>query len=657
MEDESTARFRALWAAQHLETIEGVMALDATVTARTAALGATSRVSRVSSVDVPPLPTISLDDPNTAEGAAPSHGSADLVVLDTLGEGGMGLVYRARQRSLAREVAVKVLRRNAVVAEEGNDLLREALITGGIEHPNIVPVHALGVDSQGHPVLVMKRIEGTNWRTLLYDDAHPGWGPLLAAHGDALTAHLEVLQRVAEAAHFAHTRGVVHRDIKPENVMVGAFGEVYLVDWGVAVRVGQSSAPEGLSAIRGTPAYMAPEMVEGDVARIDARTDVYLLGATLHELLTRTVRHAEPNLHATLFAAFRSRPVAYGPEVADELAVLCNESTQADPSLRPASAQVFRRRVADHLKHRASLTLCDTAQSRLDALRAALAAGDADDATVRRLATEGRYGFAQALVVWADNGRAREGLEQVIGLLLGHEIARENIDAARALAAELKAPDASLPARMEALAEVLRLRKAREAMVLQEVYEADLSQGVRARLPMIVALLFITTSAHILLSMRPQAQITLKRLTLQHTVVSVVIGVAMAVWRRRLIVNRITRQFQGMVLVYIGSTLAHRALVLASGVPVPLPSVVLSDLMILTAASLAAAVGLRPWFLGPALCTMAGVGLTLLDPSRALRWFTLSANGMFLCAIYFSWIRVRRPASLGDSGITNLRGE
>jgi serine/threonine-protein kinase len=288
--------FETLWRAQGLDRVASSIALDQTVTARTLAAPSDAPPARTPSFTAPPLPSISLDlsSPGAvaAGGGLDDPSGPDLLVLDTLGEGGMGRVLLARQRSLARDVAVKVLKPETADADGALSLLREAVVMGGVEHPNIVPVHALGRDDRGHPVLVMKRIEGTSWRALLDDDAHPTWTALLAAHGDRVSAHLEVLMRVADAAHFAHARGVIHRDIKPENVMVGAFGEVYLVDWGIAIRVGRTQ-PDGDGAfrIRGTPAYMAPEMIGGDPTRLDARTDVYLLGATLHEVLTRTPRH------------------------------------------------------------------------------------------------------------------------------------------------------------------------------------------------------------------------------------------------------------------------------------------------------------------------------------------------------------------------------
>src|SRR5262249_2783401 len=155
-------------------------------------------------------------------------------------------------------------------------LLTEAVITGSLEHPSIVPVHALGCDDAGRPVLVMKRIEGVCWRGMARDEHPPGWAAIDAAGGGRRTAHVANLMAVCNAMHFAHRRGVVHRDLKPGNVMIGSYGEVYVVDWGIAARIEAGPSPV---ALVGTPAYMAPEMVWGEAHRVDARTDVYLLGA------------------------------------------------------------------------------------------------------------------------------------------------------------------------------------------------------------------------------------------------------------------------------------------------------------------------------------------------------------------------------------------
>jgi len=254
---------------------------------------------------------------------------------DLLGVGGMGEVYAGVQRSLGRGVALKFVQEGDAISREARaGLLREARVTGRLEHPNIVPVHVLGVDESGVPVMVMKRIEGVSWRALLRDRAHPQWRRWETQHRDALESHVSVLLSVCDALEYAHTKRVIHRDIKPDNVMIGPFGEVYLLDWGIAVEL---DAPGSSASIAGTPSFMAPEMVEGTLADVTERTDVFLLGATLHVALTGRPRHEGASLMAILSAASASEPVAYGPEVPEELARLCNDATARSPDDRVAS--------------------------------------------------------------------------------------------------------------------------------------------------------------------------------------------------------------------------------------------------------------------------------------------------------------------------------
>jgi serine/threonine protein kinase len=212
-----------------------------------------------------------------ASGTVPqsSTPAADLEVLGILGEGGMGCVLLARQHSLARDVAIKTLKDADDTELSIAGLLQEARITGTLEHPGIVPVHALGLDERGSPLLVMKRIEGISFRVLLEDPAHPAWERISAAATDHVETSLEILMRVCQSLAFAHHRGILHRDIKPENIMVGDYGEIYLCDWGIATRIDDASAS---SMLAGTLLYMAPEMLLGET--LDARSDVYLLGAS-----------------------------------------------------------------------------------------------------------------------------------------------------------------------------------------------------------------------------------------------------------------------------------------------------------------------------------------------------------------------------------------
>ena len=167
-----------------------------------------------------------------------------------------------RRRRLTREGPRPRRLRDPRASAHIEALLREAVITGALEHPNIVPVHMLGRDEDGHPVLVMKRIQGQLWSELL---------------GKAsLDRHLEILKDICNALHYAHSRGVVHLDLKTQNVLIGEFGEVSLLDWGIARRL-SDPAP---GVMLGTPAYMASEMVSGE--KLTPLTDVYLLGSTLH---------------------------------------------------------------------------------------------------------------------------------------------------------------------------------------------------------------------------------------------------------------------------------------------------------------------------------------------------------------------------------------
>ena len=162
------------------------------------------------------------------ETASPEGGET-LALHELLGEGGMGRVFAATQRSLNRNVAVKLLDDDDPSRRAA--LLHEARITGRLEHPNVAPVHVLGVDPAGSPVMVMKRIEGVSWRELQQDPSHAAWSALESRHRDRLEAQLSVLLSVCDALEYAHARGIVHRDVKPENVMLGPFGEVYPVSY------------------------------------------------------------------------------------------------------------------------------------------------------------------------------------------------------------------------------------------------------------------------------------------------------------------------------------------------------------------------------------------------------------------------------------------
>lgn len=231
--------------------------------------------------------------------------------------GGMGEVVEAQDFALLRRVAKKTLHVDLQAdVRSQRMLIREARVTGQLEHPNIVPVHDLGVDSDGRLFFTMKRIEG---RTLLEVIQELPKGPF---DHTTLLNFIDVVVKVCDALALAHARGVVHCDLKAANVMVGDFGEVYLMDWGVArVLPGSpaangirrvddglppSSEGEGEDSIAGTPSHMAPEQAQSDIERISPRTDVFAVGALLHEIVTGHAPYRADIIWALLLKAAQS---------------------------------------------------------------------------------------------------------------------------------------------------------------------------------------------------------------------------------------------------------------------------------------------------------------------------------------------------------------
>ena len=187
-------------------------------------------------------------------------------ITGVAGRGGMGTVYVARDHLLDRDVAVKVLDVDDRKGSRAARFQKEARILARLDHPAIVPIHDAGTLPDGRTFYVMKLIQGKRLDAVIASNA-------------PLPDRLNVFGRVLDAVAFAHAHAIVHRDLKPENVMVGSFGEVYVMDWGVA----QDSYPEGEPAIVGTPGFMPPEQ-EHPVDRVDARADIFALGAMLAHL-------------------------------------------------------------------------------------------------------------------------------------------------------------------------------------------------------------------------------------------------------------------------------------------------------------------------------------------------------------------------------------
>jgi serine/threonine-protein kinase len=532
------------------------------------------------------LPHISLASAEGASTGGPAR-VADLEIQGVLGEGGMGRVLLARQRSLRREVAVKIVRPDVADAALVEGLLGEALVTGALEHPSVVPIHALGRDDDGRPVLVMKRVEGVVWSDLIAAPRHPAWARIDPASDDHLTAHLGILMQVCNAVHFAHSRGVLHRDIKPDNVMIGEFGEVYVLDWGIATALDPLGAARPAGPLVGTPAYMAPEMAS-DERVLDVRTDVHLLGGALHTVLTGKPRHEGETLLEVLLAAAESRPYAYPADVPAELAAISNKATSARREERHPTALALRVAIAEHLRHRGSIALSDEARVLLEELRAlrisAAASGrDLDLGAQHRLITECRFGFLQALRAWKDNRAAESGLAACLEVAIDHELSQKNAEGARVLIAELPRPDAELERRLLALDDELAGARQREVRLRAMERDADPSIGAGARLVGLVAISLVGAVLSFVAHLRGVQALTHRDLVFFTGLTLATAALVFAIARRRLLGTAHARKLAGLLLAWLTMQLGCRLLGAMQGTPVP--ALLAADLWIMAGVS------------------------------------------------------------------------
>ncbi len=227
----------------------------------------------VTSASPPPLPPASASE---VRSNSPFRDEGEIA------RGGMGAIRRLYDEQLRRRVALKAMTPElASDAASAQRFLDEARITGLLDHPNIVPIHDLVVDDKGLASYTMKLVKGQTLTELIAAQK---------THRD-LENILECLIKVCDALSFAHGRGVIHRDLKPDNIMVGTHGQVYVMDWGLALVQGESraivdGAPEPDGMVVGTVAYMSPEQARGLVSKTDARTDVFGVGAMLYKALT-----------------------------------------------------------------------------------------------------------------------------------------------------------------------------------------------------------------------------------------------------------------------------------------------------------------------------------------------------------------------------------
>lgn len=407
-----------------------------------------------------------------------TSGPGRVELLSLIGEGGMAQVHLARQNTLGRHVAVKMLRPDRRSEAMVHHLLQEAWTTGALEHPNIVPVHDITLSSEGAPQIVLKRIEGRSWSDLLSD---PSRAPL--------EEQLRILMDVARAVEFAHRRGFLHRDLKPENVLVGELGDVYLADWGIAVCM--SAADErfplasDVQTIAGTPAYMAPEMLDPENTPLGPWTDIYLLGSILYELLAQRPPHEGESMAELVHNIVR------GPEMPDceaELVRICARAMQNDPTARFESALQFRLAVRGYLQHEGARAIAAKADSAFAAWHVHRRGGDmmaADDSFAKS-----RFGYQAALESWPDFEYAAARLRDLDLEMAQAELGAGNLESARRVVARVDDPPAELLNDLRAAEEALREAKRRRESLAAAAND-ETHRGTRAAISALLGAIFV----------------------------------------------------------------------------------------------------------------------------------------------------------------------
>jgi WD40 repeat protein/serine/threonine protein kinase len=330
---------------------------------------------------------------------------SDYRLVRLLGRGGMGNVYVARQQSLDRMIAVKVIKpipkekrqqlaKTGRLAEVEHDrrqqFLSEAVVTGDLDHPNIVPIHDIAVAADNTLFYAMKRVVGKPWSKSIKEKSRD--------------ENLEILLKVCDAIAFAHTRGVVHRDIKPENIMLGDFGEVLVMDWGLALAQPEFEKKESISGqagLGGSPAFMAPEMATGPVESIGPHSDIYLLGATLYYIVAGCPPHKAENVRQCIRAVTRNEIQSVPPEHQGELLNIALNAMATKPADRFPDVKSFQEAIRSYRSHSESIAISSTAAEHLDE---ALRTSHYDSFS------RARHGYEQAISLWSENQAAIDGL-------------------------------------------------------------------------------------------------------------------------------------------------------------------------------------------------------------------------------------------------------
>jgi hypothetical protein len=564
---------------------------------------------------------------------------------DELARGGLARIRDAYDRVLHRRVAVKQLLHRAPGADVR--FLREARITGRLAHPNIVPIYDLGLDPEGAPFYAMKWVEGRSLHDLIDERATL----------DERLALLPHVIAIADALAYAHAVGVIHRDLKPANVLVGAYGETIVIDWGLALERDGADLPAApaepvsaprltsVGAVIGTPAYMPPEQARGE--RVGPAADIYALGATLYHVIAGVYPYEELGAPAgssdpVWVRVIDAPPTPLAqlcPEVPPELAAIVERAMARRPEARFPTASALGAALTAFVTHQQSHRLAAAAIARDAGVAAETRAVKTDDAAavaaIYREAAVVQFGLEQALAAWPDNPAAKAALTRLHARMFDFECAVGNL-AAAAARAEALPPDPDRARMLAALRDDLARRDA-EAEAF--VRDRDRSVGGKERGLMLGAIGLILTYflVEAFVSGRslddPGAG---GRILRNACVVAAPALAMMAIWRKRMFANEFSRRAGRAVVAMFAATIAHRALALQ--IDQPARSVFVLDLLLVTVsmATFGGRLGL-----GLATVGLAGAIVCAFVPAAAL----LVYNGAIIAVaaiLAVSWSRASR---------------
>ncbi len=321
--------------------------------------------------------------------------AAEYEILGQLGAGNMGVVYHARQLSLNRELAIKTLKPTSTQVQHDQAMfVSEAVVTANLVHPNIIPIHDLGRTDDGKLFYSMKKVSGVAWNEIIRERT--------------LEDNLDIFMKLCDAVAFAHSRGVINRDLKPENVVVGGFGEVVVLDWGLAITTERfekrRSVLVDFRGGAGTPVYMAPELLDEELDRVGPASDVYLLGAILFEilegfpphLLRRIWQLTQPeDQFDAVYEAVMYNEIEEDVTHQGELMQIARRAMSTEPTDRFISVEALQNAIREYRITGRAEELMNSIDSR-----------QTSDYTIYQSAVA-LYG--EALLKWPDNRRAIDG--------------------------------------------------------------------------------------------------------------------------------------------------------------------------------------------------------------------------------------------------------